>query len=358
MGESVGVRCLGVRWAVAVWAALAALASGATAAAAAGPVSPPELPPPVTLPVAGAQAAPAAQSAQPHASASGQALVGLFALKAGNCTSGSTFRMISSSGSDVSNSDSPCSSNQAITPLSPGTDGGLSTTGYQPDPNPAFDGTGNGLAGRITKPQKFFGNAFAASTNATDPQTGTAVAKPVITNSGGTLGGDLRAFSAAWNSQHFNQGSPKPDGTNPGQTAGPTGTYNAGTGAFTLDWSSTIVGGPFNGFTGKWHLEGTFKPSSSAQTASGSTVGGSGSSGSGAPGTAVAASSSGTRSSSGPGGTTTDQPFTGPPFPPALGFVPLVLGGLGLLLRRRVATSGFGAENGGGGPAGGRARRP
>ena len=38
-----------------------------------------------------------------------------------------------------------------------------------------------------------------------------------------------------------------------------TGTYDAETGAFVLEWSSQIVGGPFNDSTGVWHLEGTFE---------------------------------------------------------------------------------------------------
>ena len=43
-----------------------------------------------------------------------------------------------------------------------------------------------------------------------------------------------------------------------------TGTLDAKTGAFTLTWTSLIVGGPFNGFTGLWHLEGIFQPSAAA----------------------------------------------------------------------------------------------
>jgi hypothetical protein len=38
------------------------------------------------------------------------------------------------------------------------------------------------------------------------------------------------------------------------------GTLSPG-GRYTLEWKSLIVGGPFNGFTGRWHLEGTFVPS-------------------------------------------------------------------------------------------------
>ena len=63
---------------------------------------------------------------------------------------------------------------------------------------------------------------------------------------------------AEWNRQYFNQGSPKPDGSKPGITSPVTGTFDAKTRAFTLEWTSSIVGGPFNGFTGQWHLEGTY----------------------------------------------------------------------------------------------------
>jgi hypothetical protein len=44
----------------------------------------------------------------------------------------------------------------------------------------------------------------------------------------------------------------------PGITAAPTGTIDPATGAFVLEWSSQIVGGAFNDFTGVWHMEGTF----------------------------------------------------------------------------------------------------
>ena len=199
----------------------------------------------------------------------GQALTGTFRATAGSCSagiSGSWFRMLSPAGSSVTNSDSPCS-DQSYTPLSPGSDGGLVTGGYQPDPSPAFDGTGNGLAHRIFQPAKFYGVEFSVATDPTDPQTGTAVGTPAISVNGNTLGGDLRAFTVSWNNQHFNQGAPKPDGTSPGKTSGPTGIYNAATRAYKLTWSSQIVGGPFNNFTGTWQIEGTFVPASSSQAA-------------------------------------------------------------------------------------------
>ena len=63
---------------------------------------------------------------------------------------------------------------------------------------------------------------------------------------GGKLSGDLSAFAATWNKQAFNQGAPKPGGATPGGTARPSGTYDPTTRAFSVTWSSQIVGGPFN----------------------------------------------------------------------------------------------------------------
>lgn len=218
---------------------------------------PPLLPPP--------------QDSQPaqtsSAAAAGEELVGLFEIRKGVCggigvTSGSYFRMIQPGGNlqagpFVENNDSPCAV-KSYTPLTPGSDGGFATSGFQPHPDPAFDSV-NGLNAKITQPQSFFNVKFSTATNQVDPQTALNVVAPRITVSGGSLSGDIRSFAAGWNAQHFNQGSPKPDGSKPGNTSGPTGTYDAATKSFALDWSSHIVGGPFNNFTGRWHFEGTFR---------------------------------------------------------------------------------------------------
>jgi hypothetical protein len=37
-----------------------------------------------------------------------------------------------------------------------------------------------------------------------------------------------------------------------------------------MEWTSTISGGPFDGFTGLWHLEGTFAPNARPSTPSSS----------------------------------------------------------------------------------------
>ena len=195
-------------------------------------------------------------------------LVGTFGISAGDCaggavTKGSYFRMVQASGSVsagpfVSNADSSCG-DKSYSSLAPGSDGGLVTGTFQAQPDPPFDSAKNGLAARIIAPTKFFAVGFAASTNAKDPQTGADVTAPQVeVDASGKLTGKVPALSVAWNGQQFNQGSPKPDGSKPGITSDISGTYEAGTGAYQLDWASQIVGGPFNGFTGVWHLEGIF----------------------------------------------------------------------------------------------------
>ncbi|MDO8390619.1 MAG: hypothetical protein Q7V57_09040 [Actinomycetota bacterium] len=184
-------------------------------------------------------------------------LVGTFAVDAGDCTgaapAGSYFQMVmpggtAEAGPFIANADSACTdTNYSL--LEAGTDGGLVIGGDQAAPDPAFDATGNGLADKIIAPVTFFGVAFAA---ATDP----AEAAPMVMAADGVLSGDLSAFTAYYGTGVFNQGAPKPDGSGDG----PTGTIDLETGHFTLTWTSLIVGGSFDGFTGVWHLEGTFTP--------------------------------------------------------------------------------------------------
>jgi hypothetical protein len=197
-----------------------------------------------------------------------QELVGLFGVDAGTCadagvTEGSYFRMVQADGTladgpFIENGDSTCG-DKTWNPLLPGTDGGLRAGAYQPQADPVFDGSGNAMSQAIIQPVPFFAVAFGVATNETDPQTGEATAAPTLTADGGALSGDLSAFAASWNNQQFNQGSPKPDGSAPGNTVAVTGTFDEATGRYTLDWTSQITGGPFNNFTGVWHLEGTFE---------------------------------------------------------------------------------------------------
>lgn len=193
------------------------------------------------------------------------ALVGTFRLVPGSTAAGqengSYFQMIQPGGAPLDNFSSP-SANKSITPFTPGTDGGLRTDVFQAPPTPAFAGgsSGHALADRIIRPVPFFGTNFSVVTAPTDPQTGTPDPLPALTLSGETLSGQVTAWAAQWNGQSFNQGTPKPDGTTPAPTTPVSGTLKPDTGAFVLEWRSRIVGGPFNGFTGRWHLEGTFVP--------------------------------------------------------------------------------------------------
>lgn len=191
------------------------------------------------------------------------ALVGTFAIEAGACadgavTGGSYFRMLQAGGSVtdgpfIENFDSACG-DTTYSLLVPGSDGGLMTVAHQAAPDPAFDADGNGLAASVVEPVTFFGLSFAAATDPTVDQV-------TITATDGVLSGSTASFTAYWAGAPFNQGAPKPDGTNPGVTSGPTGTIDPDTGAFVLEWASQIVGGSFNDFTGIWHLEGTFSAS-------------------------------------------------------------------------------------------------
>ncbi|MFB7723247.1 hypothetical protein [Nocardia sp. NPDC056100] len=232
-------------------------------------------------------------SAQP-ASAPEQ-LTGLLRFTAGavngDSVTGTWFRMVQPGGTPengpyMPNGDSPAQGG-STTLLEPGTAGGLQVGGYQSEPEPGF-AQGNSLSASITKPTKFFAVEFGISTNALDPQTQRRVPPPTVTNDNGKLTADLSSWAASWNDQEFNQGAPKPPEKQGPQVAGAeqvqrawdwvaqrwfdrpsssaaqgpsaTGTYDPKTRAFALQWTSLIVGGPFNGFTGVWHLQGTFEP--------------------------------------------------------------------------------------------------
>jgi hypothetical protein len=200
--------------------------------------------------------------------AAGKPLTGTFAFTPGKYKhgkgSGTYFRMIYPKGSVrkgpfFANSNSKAK-NKTFTLLKPGIDGGLRTGAFQEPPTPAFASNGFALANRIIQPTLFAGIKFSLSTAPTDAQSGKTVGAPVIKVNGRKLTGDLRGFTASWNSIWFNQGSPKPGGNRPGLTRSVRGTYNPKTRRYTITWVSQIVGGPFNDFSGYWHLQGKFKP--------------------------------------------------------------------------------------------------
>lgn len=213
-----------------------------------------------------------AVSTSPPPPSGGTPLVGTFKIAPGSAPTGqsptgSYFEMLQPGGAPLPNLSSPAP-NKNYTPLAPGTDGGLETGSYQPAPTPSFAGgsTGNALADRIIQPATFYLVNFSVETGPTDAQTGSSDPAPSVLDDGGQLSGQVTAWVAQWNGQSFNQGTPKPGGSVPPPTTYLTGTYDASSQQYTLDWKSLIVGGPFNGFTGVWHLTGTFVPQPSSAT--------------------------------------------------------------------------------------------
>ena len=196
------------------------------------------------------------------AKSSGTTLTGLLSVNAGACKgaqpTGSYFRMVTPTGQVgkgpyVTNADSTCK-DKSVTLLHAGTDGGLKLGAYQPEATPAFANSGDSASAAILRPVSFFAVKFGVATNPKDPQSGAKVPAPTATLDGNTLTVDLSSWSVGWNHQEFNQGAPKPAASG----AQATGTVNSA-GTYTLEWFSKIKGGPFNGFTGVWHLTGTLQ---------------------------------------------------------------------------------------------------
>ncbi|MGA2321860.1 MAG: hypothetical protein ABSG95_14185 [Solirubrobacteraceae bacterium] len=175
--------------------------------------------------------------------------------------SGSYFRMLLPGATDkyFRNPNSKAQ-NKTYTLFVPGTEGGLRLASYQEPPSPAFASDGFALASSIVRPMRFAGIDFSISTAPTDAQSGQPDVAPSLNVVGDQVIGNLSAWTAEWNGIYFNQGSPKPGGSYPGLTRPVIGTYNSRTRAYQIIWYSLIVGGPFNGFTGYWHLQGTLKP--------------------------------------------------------------------------------------------------
>ena len=104
----------------------------------------------------------------------------------------------------------------------------------------------------------FFGNnvsAYTAASNlgAANTPAGTIAGGPIpsgtMDTTAGTMNVNLSSLFANWNGSDFNQGNSAVSGTLSG-CSGNSCTYN-------MTWSSLIVGGAFNGFTGTWTATGT-----------------------------------------------------------------------------------------------------
>ena len=203
--------------------------------------------------------APMIAHASPSATASGT-LRGTLSLTGGSYrgghASGTYFRMIfPGRGRRYFKNPDSSAADKTYTLLAPGRSGGVVPGRFQQHPHPAFDRSGNSLAGLIVRPQRFAGLRFGVSTLPTDPQSHRRVPAPSFRVSGRRITGQVEALTADWNRQYFNQGAPKPGGSRPMVT----GAYNPRTHHFAIAWTSTIRGGPFNGFTGYWHLQGVVR---------------------------------------------------------------------------------------------------
>lgn len=171
---------------------------------------------------------------------------------------GSYFRMILPGSVDkYFRNPNSTAKDKTYTLFTPGAQHGLKLGSFQPPPNPAFASDGFALADSIVRPLPFAGIDFSISTAATDAQSGLPDTAPSLSVTGDRLTGDFSAWTAGWNSIYFNQGAPKPGPEPyPGFTKPVTGIYDKRTRAYQIIWYSLIVGGPFNGFTGYWHLQG------------------------------------------------------------------------------------------------------
>lgn len=210
--------------------------------------------------------------------ADAERLVGLFRLDPGvrdpatGQHSGSYFRMGFRSTSDPNSSfawilnHTSRSSDPSFTLLRPGSDGGLITGRHQEPSDPLYDDSGV-LTQSIAQRELFFGQYFTVFTTARELRYNGDVAVPAgspvpeIFYKDGRLYGQTTAFTANWSQTGiFAQGSPKADGSLPGDTKPVEGTYDPATRRYSLHWASQIVGGPFGGKTGLWYLSGTFEP--------------------------------------------------------------------------------------------------
>ena len=194
-------------------------------------------------------------------------MIGLFRFKPGayanSKVSGSYIRLVLAGGTRENGPFFPNPSSRATTYtlLNPGTDGGLRTGGYQPAPTPAFNATGDALANRIIAPQRFAFIQYSAQTSPIDPQTGAtcrrrrSACRPTASSAA-----SCRPSRRSGTSRTSTSGRRSRTARSPGLTSPVSGTYNAETKAFTLEWTSQIVGGAFNNFSAAWHFEGTFEP--------------------------------------------------------------------------------------------------
>lgn len=172
-----------------------------------------------------------------HAQAAKKNQAGLYTIE-----KGSTFTMLG----------------QGTVPITGGVDGGIYVGTYQ---NPPVTETHYGHkvgSDQILNPKKFIWEQVPIYVSTVDADPSNKEIKypaPKIIQRGKKLQAELSGWTCMWRGNTFNQGSPRSS-----NDKGPRGTYDPETKAYTLDWHSKIQEGPFEGFTGVWHLVGHFTP--------------------------------------------------------------------------------------------------
>lgn len=197
-------------------------------------------------------------------------LVGSFRLTPGHCTSvaakptGSYLVAVSAAANKaVRNPKSTCV-NRDYTLLRPGTAGGLVTGQFQPQPDPLFDAHRNSRASAIVEPTWFGPFRLGFATEAQDEQdapTGApAFPTPQATVINGTLNVDLRSLVVSY-AGPANGTCATSFGLGCWQlgSKSATGTYDARTRQFVLDWFSGESFTP-KGDSIEVHLTGNFVP--------------------------------------------------------------------------------------------------
>lgn len=205
---------------------------------------------------------------------------GSFAIAAGSCATAASpngsWIQLALQGSPIKNPDSSCDGG-AYTLLSQGTRG-LVIGGFEGNPSPTFDSSGNSLADAIIAPTEFLGTRFGAATDPQNEQTapsGPAVfPAPQAVLTGTRIHANLSAVNFTYNGpSNGTCASGGGDGCYAVGSADVQGTYDAVTRAYTLQWTGTIHGGAFNNATAVFHLTGVFNGTISTSTAQLSSAG-------------------------------------------------------------------------------------
>ena len=110
-----------------------------------------------------------------------------------------------------------------------------------------------GATGNLGNAFTFFNQPVAIFTNTPaagdgNPNGGAEVgggAFPAGTTTASTITMDLSSWTNFWNGTNFNTGA-----------SNVVGTYDSVTGAFSMAWNATIVGGPFNDQIAYWDIQG------------------------------------------------------------------------------------------------------